>query len=158
MLNSGDIFEYKSKKFVIEYEQDDSGDAPWEVSDMHGPVSDWTTRSKSPGEWVLSKDRGSYRYYDAQEAMKIAKKDGWDAAPYNEGETKGQRAAKAVKSDFEYLRSWCNDEWTYLVVIVYATDDEGEKDPARRSVLGGVESSSNDYILEVAQELADELL
>jgi hypothetical protein len=40
-------------------------------------VSDWERRDKRPGEWVLNTDHGSKRFYDAQEANKIAKRDGW---------------------------------------------------------------------------------
>lgn len=60
---------------------EDSG-PPWELSDGHGPVSDWTTRNKSPGELVLHEDRGRYRYYDFAEAVAIAKRDGWGYLPH----------------------------------------------------------------------------
>src|SRR5215472_17573527 len=56
---------------------DDSGDAPWERDDGRGPVSDWTTRDKAPGERALCQDRSYKRYYDFQEACKIAQRDGW---------------------------------------------------------------------------------
>lgn len=57
--------------------RDDDMGAPWENEDGHGPVSRWTSRPKRPGERVLNVDRGSYRYYDFAEAVKIAKRDGW---------------------------------------------------------------------------------
>lgn len=56
---------------------DEDMGAPWEEHDGHGTVSDWTTRDKRPGEWVLSSERGSKRYYDAEEANQIAEADGW---------------------------------------------------------------------------------
>ena len=53
-------------------EYDDCGDKPWERSDGHGIVSDWTTRDKELGERVLSSDRHSKCYYDFAGSMKIA--------------------------------------------------------------------------------------
>lgn len=63
-------------------QRDDDIGPPWKVHDGHGPVSDWTRRDKLPGERVLCEDRGSKMYYDIAEAVKIAKRDGWDAEPY----------------------------------------------------------------------------
>ncbi|WP_052719681.1 hypothetical protein [Paraburkholderia fungorum] len=50
---------------------------PQESSDRHGAASDWTTRDKRPGEWVLSRDRGMQRYHDAAESNRVATRDGW---------------------------------------------------------------------------------
>jgi len=62
------------KVFVCD---DDDFTVPWNRSDGHGPVSEWTTRDKRPGEWILSQDRSSRRFYDAAGAMRIALSDGW---------------------------------------------------------------------------------
>jgi hypothetical protein len=62
-------------------EADEDSGAPWKRDDGHGPVSDWTGREKRPGERVLSEDRTSKRYYDFEEAVKIAKRDGWGWLP-----------------------------------------------------------------------------
>lgn len=102
--------EHNGYTITIEWLRDDDTRAPWEEHDGHGPVSEWTSRDKNPSERVLCSDRNSYRYYDYAEAIKIAKRDGWDAKPYKTG-TKGQQAARAVEADFEYLRRWCNDDW-----------------------------------------------
>ncbi|AOZ05924.1 TPA: hypothetical protein QDB15_000005 [Burkholderia vietnamiensis] len=64
-------------RFRLNVETDDDKGAPWDEEDGHGPVSDWTTRDKRPGEWVLSSDHGSKRFYDVAEANRIAKRDGW---------------------------------------------------------------------------------
>ena len=85
----------------------------------HGPVSEWTTRAKQLGERVLVEDRrGAKRYYDFAEAVRIAKRDGWDAPPLGEG-TKGQRAARAAEADFNRLRGWCNGDWEYVGIVVF---------------------------------------
>jgi hypothetical protein len=103
--------------FLIEVIADDLSTPPWEWEDGHGEVSDWTTAPKRPGELVLCEDRGSFRYYDAQATMKKAKREGWDAAPFGQG-TKGQRAARAVRQDFNRLRGWCAGEWCWACVVV----------------------------------------
>lgn len=67
---------------TIEVERDDDHGAPWDENDGHGPVSEWRPKqSKRPGEVILHSDHGSYRFYDWQEAVKIAKRDGWGFLP-----------------------------------------------------------------------------
>lgn len=150
-------FQHKGRNFRLEIEQDPYYGEPWKESDVHGPVSEWTYRDKLPGEWVLCEDRQSKRYYDFAEAMRIAKKDGWDAEPYGGG-SKGEKAYRAVKADFEYLRGWCNDQWVYAVLNVALLDEDGEQ--VGTSLLGGIEwyYRVSDYIMDTAKELADELL
>lgn len=70
-------FEYSGHKFRVTAYHDDCMGAPWEEHDGHGIISDWTTRDKAPGELVLASDRGSNRYYDFAETVKIARRDGW---------------------------------------------------------------------------------
>jgi hypothetical protein len=77
MIYDGSIIEKGGHRFRVNIERDDDADPPWKREDGHGPVSEWTRRDKRPGEWVLSSDRGSKRYYDAHEANEIAKRDSW---------------------------------------------------------------------------------
>lgn len=137
-------------------EPDEGHGAPWIEEDGHGPVSDWTRRAKRPGERVLCEDRGSRRYYDYAEAIAIAKRDGWDAEPIGTG-TPGEKAARAVEADFKRLRSWCNDGWTYVGVVV-AVGRNGIVLDANAASLWGIESDCRDYLLEVADQLAEEAL
>lgn len=143
--------------FAVEFEQDSDAGAPWENADGHGVVTDWVKRSKRPGELILNRDgRGGFRFYDYAATCKLALADGWDAEPYNEGgETKRQQAAKAARSDFEYLREWCHGEWEYVGVIVTLLDDEGEKTEVSDS-LWCVETRG-DCHHETARTLADDL-
>lgn len=146
----------KELTFSVKFERDADSGAPWENSDCHGPVSDWERRDKRPGELVLNSGRGGKRFYDFAEACHIARRDGWDAHPYNDGtETKRQQAAKSAMADYEYLREWCNDQWEYVGVIVTLLDDEGEETEVSES-LWGVESRG-DYHHEQARILADDL-
>src|SRR5687768_10976075 len=102
-------------ELIARIEHDDCQETPWDRECGHGPVTEWTTRAKQPGERVLVEDHGSSRYYDFAEAVRIAKRDGWDAPPYGQG-TKGQRATRAAEADFNRLRRWCNGDWEYVGV------------------------------------------
>lgn len=137
-------------------ERDDYYGAPWEEHDGHGPVSEWTTRAKLPGEMVINRDGNSYRYYDYAEACKIARRDGWNAKPYDvEGETPRQRAAKAAMADYQHLKGWCDNDWFWCSVIVTASRDGVELGAA---ALSGIESEASDYLREVANEIAGEAI
>lgn len=135
-------------------EHDSDTGAPWEEHDGHGPVSDWTRRDKLPGELLLCYDGRQKRFYDFAEACRIARRDGWNAAPYQvEGETPRQRAARAALADFEHLRGWCNDSWNWCGVVVTAERAGVE---LGRASLWGIESDAGAYLVEVANELAAE--
>lgn len=105
-------YEHNGHTITIKWYHDEDHGTPWEEEDGHGPVSEWTRRDKQPGERVLCEDHGNVRYYDFAEAVKIAKRDGWDAKPYGTGTAK-QRTTRAVEADFDHLRGWCNDAWHY---------------------------------------------
>ena len=81
-----ETIEHNGRTYRVEIEPDYDHGAPWEEEDGHGPVSEWTSRAKLPGEVIIAKDRGSYRYYDFAGACRIARRDGWDAKPYNTGQ------------------------------------------------------------------------
>lgn len=84
----GDTFEREGSTFAVQHPYDDSGEAPWEREDGHGPVSDWHNAenysghiSKAPGERILCRDRSQVRTYDFAEACRIARRDGWGFLP-----------------------------------------------------------------------------
>lgn len=116
----------------IEYFYD--GDStPWD-DDGHGPVRksnhrhgvNWSTNGdKKPGERPLNcPDRNEYQfYYDWQQAMKIAKRDGWNAAPYDAP----NRALRAVQADFDFLRGFLNDQWHYAGIVCTVLDTDGDE-------------------------------
>ena len=137
--------------WVIEWACDYDSGAPWANEDGHGPVSDWTRRDKLPGEMVLNSDGCSRRYYDFAAAVKQARAEGWNTAPYN-WPTKGARAAAAALADFEYLRGWCNDEWGYCGIIVKLDGTDFE------ASLWGIESTADEYHEEVIADLMAECL
>lgn len=139
-------------KFAVYFEHDDDYTPPWERCDGHGPVSEYTDRKKAHSEMILYSDGIHNRYYDYQEACKIALKDGWNY----EGSTgtKHEIAAKAAMHDYEYLRQWCNDEWHYVGVIVKLLDDDGDETGIYESLFGVEDTSWR----EIAEELAREII
>lgn len=156
--------------FRVTTEYDSGHGEPWEECDGHGPVSDWRRHyrgdtSKRPGEVVLHSERGSARFYDWQEALAIAKRDGWGlsdadmaklSAKLGRSPTRGEVAAEAVRKDFDCLRRWCNDEWWYVGVVVTLLDTAGSETHESESVWG-IESDNDAHIAEIAQDLAEEL-
>lgn len=155
----GDTITTKEGPFVVTARivHDEFMGPPWEEHDGHGPVSPWTRRPKAPGERVLHEDRGSYRYYDWQEAIKIAKRDGWG---FGEG-TKGQQAVRAVQADFEAMRAWCRNKWHWCGIVLSIAKNGITLDDHATS-LWGIElnypGSDNSFLLTVANELLDEAI
>jgi hypothetical protein len=153
-------FELNGVTYAAKLERDEYHGAPWDEECGHGDVTGWERREKAPGEMVLCEDRHAKRFYDFAGAVKRAKAEGWNAAPfYPPGEeTKGQRAHKAALADYNRLRAWCNDDWCYVGVIVAPICpccDEVKDDEAQS--LWAIESDAGEYLFEVAQELAAEL-
>jgi len=141
---------------VAQIVHDEDATPPWDRGDGHGPVSDWTRRAKKPGERTLCEDCGSRRYYDVQEAARLARRDGWDTLPFNEG-TAGERAARAVDADYNALRLWCAGEWWYIGVVVRVFRDDVELGGAS---LWGIDcnhpNGDNSYLGVIADELLSE--
>jgi hypothetical protein len=135
--------------------------APWVEDEGHGIVSDWVTRDKHPGEWILSEDSASKQFYDYAKTMKKARKEGWGlsqdrisalTAKLGRTPSKGEIVADSVRSDFEYLKSWCDNDWHWTVLTV--TGPDGEYD-----CLGGLTDKEEDEscVDECAQDVAARL-
>lgn len=182
LLDHGDVirlrdWQGKPLTLVVAIAPDYAHGAPWKAEDGHGPVSGWTRDPKRPGERVLSEDGASRRYYDFQEAMRIARRDGWGIAPELRAKleaekgrplTRGELAEEAVKQDFNRLRDWCLDRWQYVGVTVFHMQHDVEEYPDQiadslpfgnreSESLWGIESDCVEYISTVARELAAEL-
>ncbi len=68
------------------------------------------------------------------------------------------RAAAAAMSDFNRLDRWARGLWEYVGVIVTLCDEDGEPIDGMTASLWGIESDADDYLDEVARELADEII
>lgn len=144
--------------YIVDVVRDDSGESPWNREDGHGEVTEWVRRDKKPGELVLMKDRGSFRYYDYAGAMETAKKDGWGHGPDVAGETPAQKAHRAVMADYARLKAFCDNEWEYVGVVVYPINEDDEPRRKWGELLWGIESDSGDeYFADIAKELAGEV-
>lgn len=158
-LYDNETFEHNGHRFRVHFDYDDWSSAPWEDYDGHGPVRKENQphrngySTKRPGERPLNRaDRNEYQfYYDWQEAMRIAKRDGWNTAPYDAP----NKALRAVQADFDYLSAWCNNEWQYVIVTVDLMNDNGET--IESDSIGMVESWK-DYDSEIAYQIADALI
>ena len=143
------------------YRDTDHG-APWDAEDGHGPVSEWTRRRKRAGELVLCEDRGSRRYYDFAEACRIARRDGWRLRPEHPSDKEPCVASEAARADFEYLRTWCNNEWHYVGVDVTVSKAginlTGQYRYALRGIECNVPGSDNSCLRDVANDLLPEAL
>lgn len=132
-------------------ERDNDTGAPWEAHDGHGPVTEWTSRAKRAGERVLAQDRGSFRYYDFAEAVRIAKRDGWGPGT----------PAEAVEADYRALRAWSADEWFWCGIVLSVSRNGVVLDKHAASLWGidcNHPNGNNAYLLEVANELLPEAL
>ena len=147
--------------YRIEHHYDTYTGAPWENCDGRGKVTrverDWYTGriNKKPGQVVLcAGGRNEYSYlYDFQDAMEQAKRDGWNTKPYDAP----NRALRAVQADMEFLRGWCADDWHYMGVVVFPLTEDGDELRSQSVSLWGIESCSDDRIIEVQNELVSEI-
>jgi len=139
---------------------------PWKEHDGHGPVSEWTTRDKEPGERVLASDRmgnGRRLFYDFAAAVKLARLDGW-GLPNDEGKdlTPGQIAERAAEADFKRLKAWCDDEWYWAGIAVTVSRNGIELTDQYDHALWGIDGNwngeSSDYLTEVANDLLGDAL
>lgn len=146
---------HRGLTFQVEVVDDDDPRPPWNIFDGHGPVRHkWKYGrhvSKRPGERILHVDCDVVYLYDWQAACAKARKEGWNAKPYDAP----NRIERVVQADFDYLRDYLRGEWYYVGVCVALMND-GES-LANRS-LWGIESNADKYIGEVARDLADDII
>lgn len=163
-IYDGSIVNVDGIDFLVTIGPDEFTGPPWTECDGHGPVdcrdhSPWGQFPvKMPGEIIIGKYRGDVVFYDFQEAVKIARRDGWNYPPYF-WKTKGEQAAAAARADADYLKRWLNGRWEYVFITVHPLDDYSEILPMSASI-GGVEYDPDDtgYIGSVVEDLAREVI
>lgn len=164
-MYDNDTFTFGGRTFLFRVEPDYDAGPPWEREDGHGLVSEWRSAGysgyapKAPGERPLCSDRCATRFYDFAGAVRRARSEGWRATEdrFRWDLKPGELAARAAEEDFDRLRQWCNDQWGYIGVLVQEVDGEGNPIGPEVS-LWGIESDAGEYLKEVADELASELI
>ena len=153
-MNHLDIFEHEGKRFRVYHEHDTDSGPPWENSDGHGPVRSSHGADKRACERLLAKNQHTHWYYNWQDACKQARKDGWNAPPYDAP----NRIERAVQADFDFLRGWLTDDWHYVgVCVAMVNDDDEDITEKYENALWGIESNAGEYLDEVAHELAGQV-
>ena len=158
-------FTHRGLNFTRHTERDDDGSPPWERGDGHGVVTDWIHADEAPeGARQLGHREGTARYYDLAATRIKAVEERWGlcdadraalAARLGHDPTDEEVTAEAAERDYRFLNGWCLDEWEYVGVIV--TLDGGGRECS--ASLWGMESNSGDqYFLETACELADQII
>lgn len=161
-------FTHGGKQFRAFIEHDAYAGTPLEHEDGHVPVSEWVRRDKRPSEVIVNSDRGSYRFVCLREAHERARHQGWGLAGHQLAHleekigrlpTAREITARAVQLDIERMRAWCADEWCYVGVCVSLLGPDGQPVSDKYSAAcWGIESDCDDYIKEVARDLAGEAL
>lgn len=143
---------YPEILFAVTLSADDFNEPPWDRSEGHGPVRmiNSERERKRPGERPLWEERHTTWLYDWQAACKLARKDGWNARPYDAP----KRVERAVNADYDFLRSYLCGDWGYVVVKVEALKDE---ESLGDDVLGGVKTNDNAYLLKTLSECASSI-
>lgn len=152
-------------RYVATIHFDGDTPPPWENEDGHGPVSDWrSTSTKQAGERVLNRDepRARARFYHFADACRIARREQWGLSPEDSAAlgsrlrrapTRREVAAEAVRLDFERLKAWCADQWSYVGVTVRAWRGYEALTPEYEFALWGVESDCGAHVHEEANGL-----
>lgn len=152
-------FELEGVLFEARIYADEDADAPWDNEEGHGPVRCVRRgEQKRPGERPLHNDRGDVWLYDWAEACKLARKDGWNAPPYDAP----NRIERAVQADFDRMRTFLSGYWGYVGIGVALAGDDDAPAPSDgdffENALWGVASDDNAYLREVAEDLARPIL
>lgn len=153
MFRNEDTFTHEGTEFRVFIEYDDSQAYPWDEEDGHGPIRNVRSRDeKRPGERILHTERGTVWLYDWQAACKLARTDGWNAAPYDAP----NRIERAVQADFDRMAGFLRESWCYVGVCV--TLASADPETRYRNALWYIESDSPEYHETIARELASEIL
>lgn len=170
----GMTMSHKNRLYRVNIESDDDYYFPWIEHDGCGIVirqsQSYHNGGKRPG-WVPLNDhsRGEYKfYYDWQGTIQKARSEGWGLSDSDTASlavklnkpvdqlTKGEIVAEAVRKNFERMQGYLTGSWHYVgVVVTDITDDENAKTDYTFALLG-IESDCDEYMLEVANELASE--
>lgn len=161
------------KRFFVEVSYDELAQSPLE-DECHGPTltiavdpddedavcefvqdtyveDDWLEQIARHRMMRVLRTRSRFHdalVYDTWNALKQARDEGWGPRPEwirdNPDATQEQKIVAAVNADYEYLRGFFDGDWHYVVVSVYALDEDGEKIETPHYACGGYESTIMD--------------
>jgi len=160
VYHTENIKDISGNRFRIEHYYDTDAGYPWEEDGEHGPVSDWVSRKKRPGELVLDDDGlGCRRYYDFQAAMRMARDDDWNSVSYYlPPDMRGEEYARLVGLDYQRLRDWCRNKWHYMGIVVLPIAPDGtEYRDEETSIWGIASDAAPTFIQEMEDRLLDDL-
>lgn len=106
-------------------------------------------------EWLLWSERYDWLIYDFKASLEKALKQGWNCPPYHEG-TKLERAVRAVRENYDYLRRFYNQHWWYVGMIVELYDEDDTL--LDEESCWGYESDCMDYLCEEARSWAASMI
>lgn len=150
-------FTHKGHTFNVKHVTDPHHGPPWKEYDGHGVITEYLsdTQADSDPDMELFRelDHAGQWHYDWSASLAKAHTEQWSLAPEKAiGLTPEQITEAAVEADYQFIRGWCVDEWYYIGVVVSLDGTDIERS------LWGIESNADDYLKEVARELADDVL
>lgn len=143
----------------VAHHSDADAGPPWENMDTLGAVRSnrighWHSHrhgtGKAPGERALDCTDGTVLLYDWAGAVAKGRREGLT----------GPRAVECATAEFECLRRWCCGSWHYLglVVSIESAPEGVAFDDSDSDSLWGIESDSESYVCETAQDMGDALI
>lgn len=143
-------------EFIARVYADDVQESPWEREEGHGEVEFISDSDAVPRGWTVIHDENRGRWiYNTGAAIVKSRSEHWGCPDKykSPGMSRGARAYAAVKADRDYLAAWLRGDWGHVGVSVSRIDADEDYSHA----LWGIDSGSEEYIREVAGELAGEL-
>lgn len=139
---------------------DDTGFAPWEQCEaLAVPITLPRYASTVDGELsghMRIDTRDDVLYYPFADAVRKWRADN-DQYCLKDGRAQRQaQAVAAARAEYDFFRSWLRENWSYVGVIVELLDDDGAV--IGSDSLWGIESNSDDYLLETANDMAAQLI
>jgi hypothetical protein len=163
-----DITAYRACVITIQWIDSPSQDPPWEDCDGCGVVLEidpgsaeisGNLRRLVPPDWA-----GDAWYYDMDASIDRAVAEQWGlpsealaslTSSLDTPPTRLDIAKAAVELDFDYLRSWCHDEWNWLCAIV-RIDVATTRGPCFARLIDGICGVEPHTAMSCADELITE--
>jgi len=141
-------------------EDDDTGRKPWQDDDGAGIVTGWIDPAKAPkGAVQINHDRdGTCRFYDVLASREKAKREGWVNSLGLTALQLERRINKLVMNDCARMKAWCEDDWSYIGLVINASREGVQLTGEYEIALWGIESDAGDYLEEVANDLAGQAI